>query len=196
MTWETVLVDSTVGFDGHEAIVSTDRAEVVHLGSSPGGVNGDVYCVAANPTGLMAIGGVAQNVDAVVPGEGEPDLELAWQVRVAIQRLRVGVEELDAVGELGVDGLDVRLDLLVEGPVVDHHAAVLAVELLAPAGEVLGRIATLPITGRAYLERQIDAVGLLREEFGLPDRIAGAYARHLMARTGQGPSVFEEWGLR
>ena len=78
----------------------------------------------------------------------------------------------------------------------EDEADALAVELLAPAGEVLGRIATLPITGRAYLERQIDAVGLLREEFGLPDRIAGAYARHLMARTGQGPSVFEEWGLR
>lgn len=30
VTWETVLVDATVGFDGHEAIVSTDRAGNVY----------------------------------------------------------------------------------------------------------------------------------------------------------------------
>lgn len=30
MTWETILVDATVGFDGHEAIVSTDRAGNVY----------------------------------------------------------------------------------------------------------------------------------------------------------------------
>lgn len=30
LTWDTVLVDATVGFDGHEAIVSTDRAGNVY----------------------------------------------------------------------------------------------------------------------------------------------------------------------
>lgn len=30
VTWETVVVDQTVGFDGHEAIVSTDRAGTVY----------------------------------------------------------------------------------------------------------------------------------------------------------------------
>lgn len=73
---------------------------------------------------------------------------------------------------------------------------VLGVERLAPAREVLGRIATLWTEARPYLERQIDALGLLRGEFGLPDRIAAAYARRLLGRSGREPSVFEEWGLR
>jgi hypothetical protein len=30
VTWETIIVDATVGFDGHEAIVSTDRAGNVY----------------------------------------------------------------------------------------------------------------------------------------------------------------------
>ena len=47
------------------------------------------------------------------------------------QPLGGGVVELDPVGELGVDRLDVGLDLLVEAPVVDDDAAVVGVELLA-----------------------------------------------------------------
>lgn len=78
----------------------------------------------------------------------------------------------------------------------EDEADVLAVELLAPAAEVLQRVTTVRTEGRSYGGRLADFEGLLRGEFGLPDRIAAAYARHLLARTGHSPSVFEEWGLR
>ena len=47
------------------------------------------------------------------------------------QALDLGVVVLDPVRELGADGPDVVPHLLEEGEVVDHHAPVLPVELLA-----------------------------------------------------------------
>jgi hypothetical protein len=65
------------------------------------------------------------------------------------------------------------------------------VELRVPACEVLGRIATPWTEARPHLERRIDAMGLPREELGLPERIAAAYDRHLSAGSGRESSVWE-----
>ena len=55
------------------------------------------------------------------------------------QPLLLGVVELDPVGELGGDRLDVAAGLLVERAVVDDDAAVLLGELLADAAAGRGR---------------------------------------------------------
>ena len=60
-------------------------------------------------------------------------VQLLVHVLVLEERQALGLAVVvgDAVGELGVEVRDVALDLLVESPVVDHHAAVVGVELLA-----------------------------------------------------------------
>ena len=62
------------------------------------------------------------------------DVELLVQA----ESLGVGVVVLDAVGELRVERRDVGLDVVEQPAVVDHHAAVVGVELLAddPDGEL------------------------------------------------------------
>jgi hypothetical protein len=69
------------------------------------------------------------------------------------QALGLGVVELDPVGELGVERVDVRLHLLVQLAVVDDDAAVVGVELLAddPHGEL----------GLAVQQRRLGALGRL-----------------------------------
>ena len=70
---------------------------------------------------------------------GQPDLAVERLVQLLVdevaleqrQVLGLGVVVLDAVGELGVDREHVVADLVVEVAVVDEHAAVVAVELLA-----------------------------------------------------------------
>ncbi len=56
------------------------------------------------------------------------------------QRLGLGVEVLDPVGQLGVDRTDVLAHLVVQGQVVDDHGPVLAVELLADDPDGDGRL--------------------------------------------------------
>ncbi len=67
-------------------------------------------------------------------------MELLVDMEAVEDRLGLGllVVVLDPLGQLGTDGRHVFPHLFVEGPVVDHHPAVVAVELFAenPHGQV------------------------------------------------------------
>ena len=80
------------------------------------------------------------------PPDWQPHLAVERLVQLLVdvvplverQTLVVRVVELDAVGELGVEGADVVADVVEQPLVVDDDAAVLGVELLAdhPHGQL------------------------------------------------------------
>lgn len=74
------------------------------------------------------------------------------------------------------------------------QADMLALELLAPASEVVTRLQR--VSGLPFAKLVDQAVIYLVEEFGLPQKIADAYARQVVLEWTGGPSVREWFGIR
>lgn len=75
LTWDTVLVDGTVGFDGHEAIVSTDRAGNVYYFFLDGNalprlsISTDDGATWSSPLNVTAPGVTRAKFPSIVAGE-------------------------------------------------------------------------------------------------------------------------------
>lgn len=76
---------------------------------------------------------------------------------------------------------------------IEDRADRIALVLLAPPEEVL---AMAGVAASQFAERHSTITALLRRHFGLPDSIAAAYSRSLLAAIGRGPSWVETLRLK
>lgn len=137
----------------------------------------------------------------------EPRSRLLRLLGPTIQPALDGLRPLSFVERTGalLAGAPIELDvhLLERGPdglncgggfAAECIADEVALELLAPEAAVMERLALLA-PGRPYPEREHAAELLLKETFGLPDPIAGRYARRLLRLQTGGPSTREWLGI-